>query len=308
MTSRAPTALRETDNVRAIGLIILSMALFVVEDLFIKLLSAPLQSAQVMVMFSTGGMVLFALLALARRRAVFAAANWQRLPLIRGACEGIASAGFFTAIVHADLSLVTSILMAMPIVVTAMAAIFLKEPVGLIRWSAVFIGFCGVLLIIRPSNADMPPQALWMLVTVVAIAVRDLLTRFIDTDAAPEVLSFQAYSATLIFGLTILVLSPQVIVAPSPAQLGMWITGVTFGALGYLAIVTSMRIGEPSAVTPFRYVRLVFALIIGAVFLGERPDLATLLGALLIVGAGTAITLRERRLNKAKRPLDPIKH
>lgn len=212
--------------------------------------------------------------------------------------EGVSAAAFFTAIAHADLSLITAIFMAMPIAATIGAAVFLKEKVGVVRWSAVFVGFLGVLLIVRPGMGAVAPGALWVLVATIAVAARDLITRVMDADMPPAVVSAQAYLTVLPAGIAILAFTDQTARIPTGPETLMALTGLSFGVLGYLAIVAAMRWGEPSAVTPLRYTRLIFAMIAGAVILGERPDAPTLLGAALITGAGLTIALRERRLAK----------
>ncbi len=285
-----------TDNLRAIGLIIASMALFTVEDVFIKSLSFHLPAGQIMLMFASGGVVLFSALATFQRRRVFARANWRLLPLVRAGMEGVAAAAFFTAIAQADLSLVTAIFMAMPIAATIGAALFLKEKVGIVRWSAVIVGFLGVLLIVRPGMGAVDPGALWVLVATIAVAARDLITRVMDANLPPAVVSAQAYLTVIPAGIAILALTDQSARAPTGPEALMALTGLSFGVLGYLAIVAAMRWGEPSAVTPLRYTRLIFAIIAGVVILGERPDAPTLAGAALITGAGLVIAMRERRL------------
>ena len=79
----------------------------------------------------------------------------------------------------------------------------------------------------------------------------------------------------------------------------MMLGGVVFGVLGYYGIVTAMRIGDASAVTPFRYSRLVFSILVGVIIFNERPDAMTLAGAGLIIASGLYTYLRERRLARA---------
>lgn len=296
----APLA-RPTDNLGAISLIVASMALFTLEDLSIKWLTATLPEGQIMVMFAALGVALFAVLALAQRRAIFAARNWRPLPLVRAALEGVGAAAFLVAVARADLTLITAIFMVMPIVATMGAALFLGEQVGLVRWSAVAVGFVGVLIILRPGLGAVEPAALWVLVSVGAIAARDLLTRVMDTEVPPPVVSAQAYLASLAAGAMMLAGTEAPTRLPTPSEAALVVAGVSVGALGYLAIVTAMRRGEPSVVAPLRYTRLVFTLLAGVVVLGERPDAATLIGSALVVGAGLVIALRERA--RARRAL-----
>jgi len=195
-----------------------------------------------------------------------------------------------------DISVVAAVFQATPLVITMGAALFLGEEVGWRRWSAICVGFAGVLMIIRPGLSGFEPAALFVLIAVVSITVRDLITRRIDVAVSSFVVSFQGFAVLIPSGLILLFFAETGARPIGATQGGMLAVAVLFGALAYYAITQAMRIGEASVITPFRYTRLLFSLLVGVAVFGERPDALTLLGALLVIGSGLYTFLREQRL------------
>jgi Permeases of the drug/metabolite transporter (DMT) superfamily len=288
-------------NLRAILLIIGSMAFFTVEDMFIKHLSGFLPVGQVLLSIAVASAAIFLIWALVRRDPVFVARNWRPLILIRASTEAVASVAFVTALSRVDISTVGAVFQSMPLVVTLGAAVFLKESVGWRRWCAIVVGFIGVLMIIRPGVSGFEPQALWVLVSVVAVATRDLMTRVMDAAVPSTVVSFQAFLAVIPAALLNLWLSGATPLAPDLPLMIKTLFAIVAGAAGYTLIVAGMRLGDASAVTPFRYSRLVFTMIGGVLVFGERPDLMTLAGSALIIASGLYTFLRERKLARLDR-------
>lgn len=297
------------NNVNGILLVVAAMAAFSIEDMFIKQLSATVPIGQILLVLGVFCGATFLIMAVATRKRVFSRAAWSPLLLVRAATEAVSALTFATALSLVDLSTVAAVFQAMPLVVTMGAALFLGEQVGWRRWSAITVGFIGVLMIIRPGMAGFQPAQLLVLASVVSVAARDLITRRIDAHVASAVVSFQAYLALIFGGAGILVLSGT---APVPVAPGHWVPyagAILFGVLGYYGIVTAMRVGEASVVTPFRYSRLLFSILAGMLVFGERPDLLTLAGSALIIGSGLYTFLRERRLaREMARARVPARH
>ncbi|EEE37369.1 possible transporter, RhaT family, DMT superfamily [Rhodobacteraceae bacterium KLH11] len=287
------------NNVNGILLIIGSMAAFALEDMFIKHLSVQVSTGQIMVVLGLFCGLIFALMSLFTGKRVFDPVAWQPLLLIRAGTEAIGALSFVTALSLVDLSTVAAVFQAMPLVVTMGAALFLGEQVGWRRWSAIGVGFVGVLMIIRPGFEGFEPQSLFVVASVIAIAARDLITRRLDTRVASSVVALQAYIAVALAGIAAMVFGSQPIVTLQPVQIGPYLGAIGFGVLGYYGIVTAMRIGEASALTPFRYTRLVFSIAIGVLVFAERPDSMTLAGAAVIIASGLYAFIRERRLAHA---------
>lgn len=286
-------------NVHGILLVVAAMAGFTVEDMFIKQLSQSLPVGQILIILGLASAAIFA--ALTGGRAVLAPAAWRPAFVLRALAEATAAMAFVTALSLVDISVVAAMFQATPLVITMGAALFLGEAVGWRRWSAIGLGFTGVLLIIRPGLAGFDPAALFVLVAVAAVAARDLLTRRIDVAVSSFVVSFQGFAALVPAGALLLVLAgagPRPLTLPGGAMI---LGAVVFGAASYYAIVQAMRIGEAAVVTPFRYARLLFSLLVGIAVFGERPDALTLTGAALVIGTGLYTFLREQHLARRAR-------
>ncbi|TKZ20641.1 DMT family transporter [Shimia litoralis] len=283
-------------NVQGILLVVLAMAGFTLEDLFIKKLSVSLPTGQILIILGVFSSAIFAGIAIAKGQSLVARAAWGRAALIRACSEAMAAMSFASALALVDISTVAAVFQAMPLVITMGAAIFLGEHVGWRRWSAIGVGFAGVLCIIRPGFSSFEPATLLVIVAVFSVALRDLITRKIDASVSAYVVSFQGFGSLVFAGAILLLFTDKPTVAPDVAQSAMFAGAVLFGTMGYWGIVTAMRVADASVVAPYRYSRLVFSILVGTIFLNERPDVATLFGASLIIGSGLYTFLRERRL------------
>ncbi|MCX8953193.1 DMT family transporter [Ruegeria sp. NA] len=284
------------NNVNGILLLIGSMAAFSLEDMFIKFLSGAVPTGQIMVCLGVFCGLVFAVMSVVTRKRIFDPVAWKLLPMLRAGTEGFGAVTFVTALSLIDLSTVAAVFQAMPLAVTMGAALFLGEQVGWRRWSAIGVGFVGVLMIIRPGLEGFQPDSLFVVLTVFAIAARDLITRKLDVRVASSVVAMQAYIAVALAGLLLMVVSGTPFVPVQSGQAGPYLGAIGFGVLGYYGIVTAMRVGEASAMMPFRYTRLVFSILAGMLMFGERPDALTMAGASLIIGSGLYTFIRERRL------------
>jgi len=281
------------DNLRGIALMVLAMAGFTLTDMFIKRAAADLPVGQIMAMLGGGGGALFALLTLARGHAVLARDFFAAPVMLRNGCEMVGAVAMLTALSLVDLTTVSAILQATPLAVTIGAVLFLGERVGRRRWIATLVGFLGVLIIMRPGLAGFTPDTLWALGAMVVLGMRDLVTRVVPHTSPTLRVSTYGLAMLLPAGLILMALGDGV--RPmSAANWGQMGGAVVISVLGYYAITAAMRIGEISVISPFRYSRIVFALVVGAVVFGERPDFWTLAGAALTIAAGLYIFLRER--------------
>ena len=274
------------------------MAAFSIEDAFIKQLSNTISISQILIVIGLVSAIFFALISLKNGHSLFASNLWTRATLARMLSEAVAGVAFVTSLSLVPLSTVAAVFQIMPLTVTMGAALFLGERVGWRRWVAVFVGFFGVLLIIRPGFDGFNPSVLWVLIAVVGVAVRDLVTRVIPSDVGSSIISFQAFSSIVIAGVILLLVSRQVMVPIVGLELVYFGFTVIFTISGYYAIVLAMRLGNASIVAPFRYSRLLFSLLIGIFIFNESPDGLTLIGSGIIIVTGIYTYLRERRLGK----------
>lgn len=284
------------NNLNGILFIIASMAAFTMEDMFIKRLSGEIPVGQILIMLGIGSGAVFAAVALYKGDKIFAPAAWRGAVLLRTSAEALGAMAFATALSLVDISTVAAVFQALPLVITMGAALFLGEQVGWRRWSAICVGFAGVLLIVRPGLEGFDPSVFLVLIAVLAIAARDLLTRLVDSTVSSAVVSFQAFASLIVAGGLLLAFTPGEATSVDGRQAMMMLGGIAFGVAGYYAIVVATRIGDASAITPFRYSRLLFSILVGVLVFGERPDALTLGGAALIIASGLYTFLRERRL------------
>jgi drug/metabolite transporter (DMT)-like permease len=280
-----------TDNQRGALFMTASMAGFAVEDVFVKAAAVSLPLGQVLLTIGLTGMLIFAGMATRQGEALLPPAFLSRAMLIRCGFEITGRLFYGLAITLTALSTTSAVLQATPLVVVAGAAMVFGEKVSLQRWLAVLLGFAGVLIILRPGS-DFSALSLLAVVGLLGFAGRDLATR-----AAPKGLSNRQLGA---LGFAMLATAGAILLVvnggahlPSGIALVHLAGGTVFGMLGYHALTYAMRTGEVSAVTPFRYTRLVFAMVLAMALFGERPDLATWIGAALVVGSGIyALTRR----------------
>ena len=280
-----------TENQRGALFMTASMAGFAVEDVFVKAAAQTLPLGQVLLTIGLTGMLVFSAMAARQGEALLPAAFLSRAMLIRCGFEITGRLFYGLAITLTALSTTSAILQATPLVVVAGAALVFGEKVSPQRWLAVLVGFAGVLVILRPGS-DFSALSLLAVVGLLGFAGRDLATR-----AAPKGLSNRQLGA---LGFAMLATAGAILLAfnggshaPSGIVLVHLAGGTSFGMLGYHALTYAMRTGEVGAVTPFRYTRLVFAMVLAMVLFAERPDLATWIGAALVVGSGIfALTRR----------------
>jgi drug/metabolite transporter (DMT)-like permease len=286
------------ENLRGILFMILAMAGFAFEDLFIKILSSHLPISEIIIILGFTGSVVFLIIAIIQREPIIHKDALSKHVIMRTIFELLGAVFFVTAIALTPLSSASAILQITPLLVTIGAVIFFKEKVGWRRWSAVFVGFIGVLLILRPGFEGFMPESIFALLGSLFLAARDLATRAMKTSLSSVTIALYAFIAFGISGVLIIPFNSPMIV-PTTNLIIYFIGASIFGVIAYYSLVTSSRIGEMSVISPFRYSRIVFAILLAVIILGERPDSLTLIGASIIVASGLYTFIRE---NVLKRP------
>lgn len=289
-----------TENGRAALLMTVAMALFAVEDAFIKTLTLLMPVPQLLALAGLCGGVVFWLRLARRRRSMWTPMLLHPMVVARNLGELVGAFGFVTALAQGDLAVTSAILQVLPLTIVMGAALFLGEAVGWRRWLSVAVGFLGVLLILRPGTGDFDMSMLWAVLGVAGLTLRDLATRLIPAEVPSDQLSASAYLAMVPVGLALALLGGEPVVMPGLWQWAMLAGMIMFGVLGYAALVAASRLGEASVVAPFRYTRLGFALLVAMVVFDERPGALTLAGAALIALAGGYAMWREAR---SRRPV-----
>lgn len=275
---------------------LVAMAGFTMEDLFVKKLSADISTGQILMMLGIGSGLAFAIMAKSKGHRLTARYFWTRGMILRFVAEGIAAAAFVLSLKLIPISTVAAVFQVTPLVITMGAALFLGEAVGWRRWVAILVGLMGVLIIIRPGMNTFDPNVGFILIAVIFVVVRDLITRGLPVNVPSTVVSFQAFVALIITGALMNVVLGTPLKSLETVHMMYVVGGVIFGVAGYYCIVAATRIGEAAVVTPFRYARLLFSLIVGFFVFHERPDMWTLIGAGIVIATGVFTVWRERIL------------
>ncbi|WP_319775741.1 DMT family transporter [Breoghania sp.] len=281
------------ENGRGIAAMLLASAGFIINDSMVKFVSTDLPLGQII--FLRGffaclfvGAIAWMTGALARPRLLLHPAV-----IMRALCETFASIFYLAALAHLPIANATSILQALPLLIVAASALFLGEKVGWRRWGAVLVGFCGVLLIVRPGFSGFSVWSLSALVGVVFMSGRDLVTRHIPL----EVNSFGAALMSVLV-MTCLVgpgmASFETWHMPDVQQFSLLVAAAAFLLVGFVFIIIAVRTGDMVVVAPFRYSIVIWAMIIGLVVWNDVPDWQTLTGSGILIATGVYAFLRER--------------
>jgi drug/metabolite transporter (DMT)-like permease len=288
-----------TDNTRGALFMALSMAGFACNDAIMKYTFETMPLAQGVFLRGLFATALVGALAWRARALFYVPRRGERLPLLfRTIGELGATASFMIAIANMPIAAATAVLQAAPLGVTLAAALFLAEPVGWRRWTAILVGFGGVLIMIRPGTDDFNLFAAVAFITVCFIVVRDLTTRAMGPRVPTLFASFlTASSVTLTAGL----LSPIEGWRPVSGEImALYAAAAGFIIVGYVFITVAMRLGDVSAVSPFRYAVLLWALVLGLIVFKEVPSLPTLAGAAIVVAAGLYTLWREQTVARRR--------
>ncbi len=216
---------------------------------------------------------------------------------IRLAAEISATLCYVGALAHIPIANAAALIQVAPLAALAVAATVLGQSVGWRRWTATAVGFVGVLLVIQPGTDGFEPAGLLALGAAASVAIRDLATRYVEADVPTVMIAFVTSVALIGVGL---VMAPfETWVMPTGTDTAVVAASAAFLAAFYLLVITAFRLGDPVAVAPMRYTKMVWALAAGWLVWGDWPDLIAFTGLALIVGAGLYAFLREAALARA---------
>jgi drug/metabolite transporter (DMT)-like permease len=274
-----------------IGLMLLSIFMFSFGDALGKFMVATYSVGQLM----------WLLKKFCPPRAEFKRIERPWLQLLRVLLSTLEVAAFFLATVYLPLADVITYYLASPIFVTALSGIVLGEHVGWRRWTAILIGFCGVLIALRPSTQTVSWPAMIALGGSLSFAFLMLITRTLRST--PDiVLTSSQFGGTFLLGA---LMSPIGWVTPTLGSLALFAAAGVTSVVALLCINRSLKLAPASVVVPYQYSMIVWAVIFGFVVWGDVPSLSTLIGAAIIIGAGFYIFLREQKLGREEPVVNP---
>ena len=284
-----------------IGLMLMSVCMFAFGDTLGKLIVATYSVGQLLLLRATAALIVLSP-AIWRRRREFLRLERPWLQLLRAILSTLEVAAFFLSTVYLPLADAITFYLACPIFVTALSAIVLREPVGWRRWSAVLVGFCGVLIALRPSSQTVTWPAMIALAGCMAFAVLMLITR--SLRATPDIVLVSTQSiGSFAFGA---VLAPFGWITPTLENLGFFVAAGCISVCALLCGNRSLKLAPASVVVPYQYSMIVWAVTFGYLVFGDVPSVATIAGAAIIIGAGFYIFLRERDLGRGEAVSPPV--
>ena len=284
----------------------LAMLAFTTEDFFLKKATKVAPLGEILIICGLLGFIFFLGCSFISKQKMVYEEALKPILLVRSLFEIGGRVFYAIAIALMPISNASAILQATPLVVVLGAVIFLNEKVGWRRLGAIIFGFFGVLLVIQPGTEGFSIFSIFAVVGMIGFAGRDLATRLSPLNMSNFQLGSLGFLMVFISGILITIFnlfifpSKSVWVTISVEDWWIILANGLAGILAYQCLTIAMRNGDVSFVTPFRYVRVLFALFFGIILLGEEPNNLVLCGSLIVVLSGIYIILRRKKVENDK--------
>lgn len=280
-----------------IAMMLLGILLFSVNDALGKWLVATYTVGQVILLRSAAALAVLAPFAIREGAKAFLRPQQPGLQILRVVLGALESTLFYAAVAYLPLADTMTIWLAAPVWAVVLASLLLGEKVNAARWLAVVVGFVGVAVALNPSGAALSMPALIALVGSVLFAAMMIAGRKLRATSDVVLVGWQTF-ATFVVGLILL---PMGWVTPTLTDFALLSLLGIVAMIAHICVTRSLKLAEASVVVPYQYTLIVWALLFGWLVFGDWPTPAMLLGAALIVTAGLALLLLERR---AGNPVD----
>ena len=223
-----------------------------------------------------------------RGRAVFNTSS-IRLQVVRGGIGGLGMLCVFTGLSMISLAEVTVLLFTVPIFATLLSIVFLSEKVGVRRWTAIFVGFLGILIIARPQGS-VSTGHLFILCAALSWSTSILIAKKLtEKDTVISITFWQAMGCVpLAFIASLFVWE-----LPSFVQLGALLGIAALGTVGHAMLYAALKVGQVSLILPLDYIRIIWSAGLGFILFGQLPTLHLYAGSLLIIAATAFLSYRE---------------
>ncbi len=288
--------------VTAIGLWLIAALLFVSQSAILKWLADDYHFSEIL--FARSAVVVVGTMILLKRgdglAAPFRTAKF-RLHLIRFACFTVALASFIQAVRAIPLADATAVSFAAPLFMTALSVPLLGEKVGVRRWSAILIGFVGVLVIANPSTGIFEMAALWALLSALGYALAIIVTRMVTKTDNTVVIVFWLNA---LYVITMPAFAPFYWVMPTWTDIGLMFGCGLIVLVAQLIAVTACTLAPPQVLAPFDYTAMIWATLLGFIVWGDLPSWTVVGGAAILIASGIYILLREAKLQREEARAD----
>jgi len=288
---------RRNDSVLGILLMLAGFFMFSASDAMAKFLTESFHPVQIawaryMGLF-VGAMILLGIHGFSLLRT-----EKPILQFARAAVGTFSAICFIVAVAYVPLADAVAVAFVAPFMVTIMAALILREPVGIRRWTAVCIGFVGAMIVIRPGLGVVHPAALLIILAALLFAVRQIISRWLsDSDRTVTTIAF-----TGIIGAVLLTLPlPFVWITPVTWTEAALLVGIAvFGALGEILVIKALEVAHAVILAPLQYTMLIWGILYGYLIFSDLPDQWTMIGALIIMATGLYTLHRERVVSRQR--------
>ena len=292
--------MKENDETQAghpssVGILLMTVAFvfFSVMDATAKFLSATLPPAVIVSGRYVFGALVIALAGLVIWGKGFLRTANLKMQLVRGLFMVLATLFNFIAVKYLQLAQTSSLLFSTPLWVCLLSPLLLGEHVGWRRWLAVLAGFLGVLLVLRPGTDAFHPAMLLSLAAAFTLSLYQIFTRKVGAHDAAIASLFWGTAAGAVLSLPLPVVTGA-FALPQGLEWAYLIGMASIGSMGHFLLVQAHRLADASLLAPFSYTQLFWMILIGWLWFGDVPDLLTVLGALMVAGAGLFVFHRER--------------
>jgi S-adenosylmethionine uptake transporter len=287
-----PFAPPKTVNLLLVGILLMLAGdfMFALNDAMGKWLVASFSVGQVIVIRSLGAFIVLG--PMIGRQGVPSLFRLERpfLQFLRAFSTTVDTACFYAAVVYLPLADVMSFYMAGPIYVAALSHLVLGEKVGWRRWLAILLGFCGVLIMLKPSSNAYSLSAAFAFAGSVAFGLSIVMSRRLRGTGDASLVTWQTVG-TLLVGIILAVGNWQ---KPSMPDLSAMLLLGVVSCAAHLLITRALKLAPASTLAPLHYTLLLWAVVFGFVFFGDVPSLRILIGAGIVVFAGLFILHRQK--------------
>ena len=289
-----------TTLIKAIVIILSGVLAFDLMSIVVRILGGDYPILQVSTLRNLFGVIpAIAILLVGRNLSSLKLLNSKRLHYlnaIRSFSVAIAQFCFYTALTRIEFATATALCFSGPIFITILSVFILKNQVGILRWSAVLIGFFGIFLILRPFNEDFSFNMVLPVFAGFFYAISSTVVKLYPAKIPSATIQVGQQMLTFAISGCALILFSTATPPHSPLDFSLFILIGIFGGIGVLSLIVAYRLVEPSSVTPFEYFGLPISFMLGWLFFNEAPIDTLFPGAILILIAGLFIVYRERRI------------
>ncbi len=283
-------------NLRGIALAIVAGMFLTSNDAVSKWLVADYPPGQILFITSIG-VALFIWIFMRPKKEWGIEVLGRRSHLLRGLLFAVSAFAFIIALKHLPLADTVAIAFAAPLIMTVLGRFILHEQVGIYRLSAVILGFVGIIIMIRPGATGF--QWIYLLPLLVALsdACRDVLTRRMTRSESSISMVFSTAIIIAVVSSFTMFSGWQTL---SLGDLWLFILKTTLMLFAYFLLIEAYRYAPTVVIAPFRYIQIIWGIVIGIIFWQHTPSLNIIIGIMITMGAGVFIAIREAILSRQK--------